>query len=168
MSAVDPGTGIGDLFAQAGITVATPTAQSKGDTGKANPVAATAWAYCPRCGPSTTKRRGLVRLGHHYVWAIHTRMRETGSSVMCGASGTALCEVPPWRCSSCMRPGGGCPPGEHRAPVLLRQAERHERAAYTPGDTDWHAERVPAACDDTCLRMHPARYAPTPSPEDQP
>lgn len=144
--------GTGDLFADAGITLATPETARKDDTSKAKPVEASAWAWCPRCGPAPTRRVGLWQIAGHYVWALHHRARETGGSVLCQASRQPLCLVPPTRCHVCRAHAQPCP-GEHLGALLLRKPRRTE-IAVSDATTQHAHDRVPHPVDGTCIDSH--------------
>lgn len=149
---VDPG-GTGDLFADAGVPVAAPTGQRKDDTARAKAPEATAWAWCPRCGPAAAKRVGLWQITGHYVWALHNRQREIGGSALCQASRELLCRVPPTHCHVCRVQSGSCP-GEHVGALLLRQPTRSEQAEAASAATGWALNRISTPLDGTCIGMH--------------
>lgn len=154
MTPVDPG-GTGDLLADAGITVRAPRASRKDDTTRAKPPEASAWAWCPRCGPAAARRVGLWQIAGHYVWALHNRAQERAGSVLCLASRQRLCDVPPTRCHVC-RPHAAPCPGEHVGALLLRKPRRTE-VAVTDATTQHAIDRVPTPVDGTCIDLHEPR-----------
>lgn len=54
-------------------------------------VKSVAHGNCPRC---LADKIGLVRIGVHLVWRLHTYRTWSGAPMQCGASGVTVCDAP--------------------------------------------------------------------------